>query len=296
MGGLATAVALCPLNAPAASATTQILRLDVDVPALVQTARDNQDIILKLAQQTADAVHLSPTNNMQNWRDWLELARDAAAGDVLLQINQGPVLDVSVQSSKGVVGLDVFTEAVGELSVTVASDKYLPFSLPLLTKRLPVVTDAASAAERAQAVNEAVAPPPFVRWTERTSFDVWHRGWKNGQVAGVLTLGLGSVYAGAYAYYQQAMQKAEQEAEEKRVAAAAKKKAAAKKASSSETTSSKKKKAPEPKKAVVAVKPEVAAAEETATATAVVSSNGSVALAAEPKKKKRKWYTLWLLR
>jgi len=292
VGSLATAVALCPLNAPAASATTQILRVDVDVPALVQTAKDNQDIILKLARQTADAVHLSSPTSSTNWRDWLELARDAAAGDVLLQINQGPVIDVSVQSTKGVVGLDVFTEPVGALSVTVASDKYLPFQLPLLTKRLPVVTDAASATARAQAVNEAIEPPPFVRWTERTGLDFWHRGWKNGQVAGVVSLGLGSVYAGAYAYYQQGMQKAEQEAEDKRVAAAAKKAAAAAK----KTTTSKTKKASEPKKAVAAVQPEVETATATATATVVGSSGFAAVAAAEPIKKKRKWYTLWLLR
>ena len=51
--GIAVMTAL-PLSAHAG----EVIKIDADIPALIQIAKDNKDVVLKLAQQTASAVHI----------------------------------------------------------------------------------------------------------------------------------------------------------------------------------------------------------------------------------------------
>lgn len=281
--GLA-AVAL--LGVPAPAPASQALQVNVDFPALLQVAKDNQDVVKKLALQTASAVKVTgkPDNLIQ-------FVRDAGAGDVILEVNGLPV-DVSLQSEKGVVDVGIWTDKA-DFSFTVSS-QYLP-KLPLLVKRFPAVTDVASAKERETTFEEALAPA--VPLADQTWFDILNRGWTNQQVLGYGSLGLGAAYASTYTYYLKGIQDEEKEAENKRQAAAEKRKAAAKTQQTLETASAEKQ-AKDSKQKGLKVESSTSggAAKEddliplVAKANAV-EANTSSTLADSPKKK-RKWYKL----
>ena len=219
-------VAVTLLGLPAQAPASQALQVDVDFPAILQIAKDNQEVVKKLALQTASAVKVTgkPDNLVQ-------FLRDAGAGDVVLEVNGLP-LDVSLLSEKGVVDVGVWTDKA-DLSFTVSS-QYLP-KLPLLLKRFPAVTDVDSAKEREATFEEALAPA--VPFADQTWFDILDKGWTNQQVLGYGSLGLGAAYATTYAYYLKGIQEEEAEAEKKRQAAAEKRKSAAKSQPKSETSS-----------------------------------------------------------
>lgn len=302
VGGLSL-VALALLGGPAPAPASQALQLEVDFPALLQVARDNQDAVKKLALQSANAVKL--TGKPDNW---IQFVRDAGAGDVIMEVNGLPI-DVSLQSEKGVLDVGVWTDKA-DLSFVVSS-QYLP-KLPLLLKRFPVVTDVESAKEREVAFEEALAPA--VPFSDQTTFDLLGKGWTNQQVLGCLSLGVGAAYASTYAYYWKGIQEQEEKAQKKREAAAEKRKAATGSRSAKQNAQSEKpKKEPKPNE----TKPkEVPAKEETVStanrkvevgkedpviasvsedpsdefAVPVSSNTASV----DPPKKKRKWYKLGL--
>jgi hypothetical protein len=208
--GFACATVMLTSPFPAnAAASAQVIQIEADLPALIQIAKDNVDILKTLAQQSASAVSIrtGPIN-------WLEFARDAAAGDVFVELNGNPI-DISLLSDKGIADAQVST-SVGDLSVTVAS-KYLP-KLPLLSKRIVDISDSAkSVLTTESAVDPSAEEEPQPSWIQITP-----------ELAGGAALGLGVAYGASYAYYIKSGQDEERAAQEKRAtlaaAAAAKKK------------------------------------------------------------------------
>jgi ATP synthase E chain len=196
-----------------AAASAQVIQIEADIPALILVAKDNADVLKRLAQQSASAVSIrtGPIN-------WLEFARDAAAGDVFVELNGNPI-DISLLSDKGIVDAQVST-SVGDLSVSVAS-KYLP-KLPLFSKRVVDISDSANSGPTTESAALAVDPQaeeePSASWIQITP-----------ELAGGAALGLGVAYGASYAYYIKSGQDEERAAQEKRAtlaaAAAAKKKA-----------------------------------------------------------------------
>ena len=232
----AVIVATTSLPISSAHAADEVIQINVNVPALIQIAKDNQDLALKLAQQTAGAVKI--TNYPKSYSNIFNFARDVAAGDVFVQINGFPI-DVSLLSEKGAIDVDVSTE-VGDVSVTFSSD-FLP-KLPFLSKRTissnGAVLDTTSGS-RSNDKNDDVAPTktsvrtraaaaiqstkdvPNVSILDQPFFlDPFQQKWTNQQVLGTTSLGLGVAYASSYAYYIKSI-------EEEEMATAAKKKNAA---------------------------------------------------------------------
>lgn len=193
------------LSSPIATPAAQTLQVHVDLPALIQLAKDNQEVVKKLAFQASSTVHISgkPDNLLQ-------FVRDAAAGDVWLDVNGLPV-DISILSEKGVVSIGLWTEPA-DLNFEVAS-QYLP-KLPLLLKRIPAVLDEGSAIERQEMFDQA--QEPRVSLADQTTFDIFHKGWTDKQVLASTALGLGTSYAASYTYYVNAIQEEERAAELKR--------------------------------------------------------------------------------
>ena len=232
----AVIVATTSLPISSAHAADEVIQINVDVPALIQIAKDNQDLALKLAQQTAGAVKI--TNYPKSYSNLFNFARDVAAGDVFVQINGFPI-DVSLLSEKGAIDVDVSTE-VGDVSVTFSSD-FLP-KLPFLSKRTissnGAVLDTTSGSRsndnnddaastktsvrtRAAAAIQSTKDVPNVSILDQPFFlDPFQQKWTNQQVLGTTSLGLGVAYASSYAYYIKSI-------EEEEMAAAAKKKNAA---------------------------------------------------------------------
>lgn len=201
---------------PLPSAAVEVVRMEADiptVPALIQMAKDNRELALKLAQQAASKIHITrmPSN-------LFEFARDAAAGDLWVEINGFPI-DVSLLSETGAIDVAVSTEK-GDVSLTVAS-KFLP-KLPLLSKRVvPILSvDKATTATTETAterydMKESFLDKPFI-------FDPFHKGWTNLQVLGTGTLVVSASYATSYAYYLKVIEDEETLAREKKAAAAEK--------------------------------------------------------------------------
>lgn len=234
VGGISLAVITAlPFALPAQA--VEVLKIDADVPALVQLAKDNfnKDIALKLAKQTADAVKV--TQFPSGVSDLKEFVRDVAAGDVFIELNGMPV-DVSVLSDKGAIDVGVVTE-LGDISFTVTSP-YLP-KLPFLPKRVVTISsdDATSVLPlRAGAVEatEAAVVPKKPLLDQAFFLDPLNKGWTNLQVLGSASLGLGAAYAGAYGFYVKSGQDEERKSREKKEAFAAKRKAAAKEVAAKE--------------------------------------------------------------
>ena len=232
----AVLVATTSLPISSAHAADEVIQINVNVPALIQIAKDNQDLALKLAQQTAGAVKI--TNYPKSYSNIFNFARDVAAGDVFVQINGFPI-DVSLLSEKGAIDVDVSTE-VGDVSVTFSSD-FLP-KLPFLSKRTissngavldttsgsrsndkndDVASTKTSVRTRAAAAIQSTKDVPNVSILDQPFFlDPFQQKWTNQQVLGTTSLGLGVAYASSYAYYIKSI-------EEEEMAAAAKKKNAA---------------------------------------------------------------------
>lgn len=225
--GLVVATSL-PISAHA----VEVIKIDADFPALIQIAKDNKDLVLKLAQQTAGVVKI--TDYPKSYSNLLNFARDVAAGDVFVEINGIPI-DVSVLSEKGAIDVDLSTE-VGDLSLTASSD-FLP-KLPFLSKRVPSISKAAvetssnaasieeptkvvrtRAAAAIQAANNAkgsMLDQPFF-------LDPFQQGWTVKQILGTTSLGLGIAYASSYAYYIKSQEDEEKAAAEKKKNVTAKK-------------------------------------------------------------------------
>jgi hypothetical protein len=197
---------------PLPAHAVEVVKIDADIPALIQMAKDNKDVAFNLVQQIASAVHISkmPSN-------LVEFARDAAAGDVLVEINGFP-LDISVLSEKGAIDLGISTEQ-GDISFTVSST-YLP-RLPFLSKRVVPISsiDMTSGVDKTSGVDSATVKADFL--------DPLGKGWTNLQVLGSGVLGLGATYAGSYAYYVKVIEDEEAAAREKKAAAVEKKAEAA---------------------------------------------------------------------
>lgn len=224
VGGIGMAVMTAlPLSAHA----VQVVRIDADIPSLIQIAKVNKDVVLKLAQQSASAVSITkwPTN-------LFEFARDAAAGDVFVEINGSPI-DLSLLSELGGIDVGISTEQ-GDISVTLTS-KLLP-KLPFLSKRVvplssvdPTATSATATVTKAAAAVLAESAPKKALLDRPFFLDPLHKGWTNLQVIGSTTLGLGAAYGGAYAYYIKSADEEERASQLKKEAAAAKRKEATKK-------------------------------------------------------------------
>lgn len=223
-----------PISSAHAAAADEVIQINVDVPTLLQIAKDNQDLALKLAQQTAGAIKI--TNYPQSYSNIFNFARDVAAGDVFVQINGFPI-DVSLLSEKGAIDVDVSTQ-VGDVSVTFSSD-YLP-KLPFLSKRtissnVAVLDTSRSRSDEndddaspkkpvrtrtATAIQSATDVPNLSIFDQPFFLDPFEQKWTNQQVLGTTSLGLGVAYASSYAYYVKSL-------EEEEMAATAKKKNAA---------------------------------------------------------------------
>ena len=218
---------------PISAHAVEVIKIDADIPALIQIAKDNKDLALKLAQQTTGVVKI--TDYPKSYSNLLNFVRDVAAGDVYVEINGIPI-DVSLLSEKGAIDVDLFTE-VGDISVTVSSD-ILP-KLPFLSKRVVPVskttvdsspgstesvaeptkavrTKAAAAIQAANNVKGPMLDRPFI-------FDPFQQGWTVKQVLGTTSLGLGLAYASSYAYYVKSIEDEEMAAAEKKKSVAAKK-------------------------------------------------------------------------
>jgi hypothetical protein len=215
---------------PISAHAVEVIKIDADIPALIQIAKDNKDLALKLAQQTAGVVKI--TDYPKSYSNLLNFVRDVAAGDVFVEINGIPI-DVSLLSEKGAIDIDLFTE-VGDISVTVSSD-ILP-KLPFLSKRVVPIsktttdnsnsnsieeptkvvrTRAAAAIQAANNAKGSMLDRPFI-------IDPFQQGWTVKQVLGTTSLGLGLAYASSYAYYVKSLEEEEMAAAEKKKNAAAK--------------------------------------------------------------------------
>jgi hypothetical protein len=298
------------LTAADAIPPPEVIRIQADIPALFQVAKNNKDVLLKVAQESNDAVKISkfPDNLVQ-------FARDAAAGDVLLNVNGIPI-DVSLLSEKGGIDINLSTEK-GDVSLTLTSP-YLP-KLPLFSKRIVPLTKEGIAVEeverletaKAFVVNEAKDKElkvkddtPFIY--QVSSLDVFNRGWTNQNVIGWTGLPIGTAYVTAYYTYLDEQEKAEQEsaakakaAAEKRkkdaAVAAAKKKSAAKikEAEEKETQAKKRFTILTPEEAAVAaiLERDEAAVKDLPQEFYVPTSNAFIS----KKKTRRRWYMLWLV-
>lgn len=199
---------LAPFHALAVP--SEIVKIDVDAPKLIEIAKSNKDAALELIKQASGAVTVSKPSNLLNF------VRDAAAGDVLAEINGSPI-DVSLMVKKGVIDLAINTE-VGDISLTFASP-LIP-RIPLLEKRIPPVA--------------SVPPVDTVKSTQSTSDEIipstvatpsfWEQefidGYSYKQVVGWGSLVLGAIYGVSYAYYEQSIAEEEVRAAEKKKAAA----------------------------------------------------------------------------
>jgi len=230
--GLALATGAVPLS-PANA--VEVIKIDADIPALIQIAKDNKDVALKLAQQTVGVVKIS--DYPKSYGNIINFARDVAAGDVYVQLNGNPI-DVSLLSEKGALDIDLSTE-FGDVSVTLTSS-YLP-KFPFLSKRVveipkevatastvdtssttestkPVRTRAAAALQAANQKVPLLDRPMFV--------DPFQNTWTLKQILGTTSLGLGVAYASSYAYYIKSIEDEEKAMADKKKQAAAKAKAA----------------------------------------------------------------------
>jgi hypothetical protein len=241
LGSVSTVAAATTLCLPVSAHAVEVIKIDADIPALIQIAKDNKDVVLKLAQQTAGVVKI--TDYPKSYSNVLNFVRDVAAGDVFVEINGIPI-DVSLLSEKGAIDVDLFTE-VGDISVTVSSD-ILP-KLPFLSKRVVPLSkappvDTTSNSDSVVTVETITKPPVRTRAAaaiqaannEKGSmfdrifmFDPFQQGWTVKQVLGTTSLGLGIAYASSYAYYVRSIEEEELAAAEKKKNAAAKKKAVA---------------------------------------------------------------------
>lgn len=216
VGGI-LAAALLPVSAHA----VEVIKVEADFPALIQVAKDNKGILLKLAQESYSAIRIPtlPSN-------LVEFARDAAAGDVFVEINGYPV-DLSLVSEKGLLDVGISTSQ-GDISLTISS-KYLP-RLPFLAKRNSVTTTTKTASDRTATPNAnsdstSAAAATNVRSKSPTIFDQldpfffldpFQQGWTNLQVLGLSTLGVGASYAASYYYYVKSGEEEERAAQAKR--------------------------------------------------------------------------------
>jgi hypothetical protein len=216
-GGIIVAVMTAlPLSAQG----VEVVKIDADMPALIQLAKENKDVVLQLAKRASSAVTISqlPSN-------WVEFARDAAAGDAFVEINGVPV-DFSLLSEKGAVDVGISTEQ-GDFSFTVTS-KLLP-KLPFLSKRVVPVSEAVDATgvrttavvTRAAAALQAESTPKQVSLPMLPN--PLQQGWTTTQLISSAALGLGASYVASYAYYIKSAEDEEREAMEKKQAAALKK-------------------------------------------------------------------------
>jgi hypothetical protein len=231
--GLMLATGTVPLS-PAQAA--EVIKVDADIPALIQIAKDNKDTAWKLAQQTAGAVKIS--DYPKSYANIINFARDVAAGDVFVQLNGAPI-DISLLSDKGALDIDLSTE-FGDLSLTVTSS-YLP-KLPFLSKRvvsIPSETAGTSAVDTSTATESTkpvrtraaaallAASQPKVPLLDRPVFvDMFENTWTVKQILGTTSLGLGVAYASSYAYYIKSIEDEEKAMAEKKRKAATKAKAA----------------------------------------------------------------------
>lgn len=185
---------------PLTSNAIEVIKIDADIPAMVQIAKDNKELVLKIAKQAASAVHISkfPTN-------LVEFARDAAAGDAFVEINGYPI-DISLLSGKGAIDVSLSTEN-GDLSLTISST-YLP-KLPFLSKRVVPLPTNAGVVEVEEGPRISLLEQPFF-------LDPLQKGWTNLQVLGTTTLALGTAYATSYAYYIKSGEDEEKAAAEKK--------------------------------------------------------------------------------
>jgi hypothetical protein len=200
---------------PLSAQALEVIKIDADIPALIQIAKDNKDIALKLAQQTASAVKI--TDYPKSYLNLFNFARDAAAGDIFAQINGLPI-DVSLLSEKGAIDVGVSTE-LGDISLTVTS-KFLP-KLPFLSKRVtPLSTAVDDNSVEPSMVDKKVKSESKGSVMERPFFfGPFHQGWSVQQVLGTTSLGLGIAYASSYAYYIKSIEDEEKViAEKKKVA------------------------------------------------------------------------------
>jgi hypothetical protein len=207
---LGVITSLAPFHAVAVP--SDIVKIEVDAPKVIEIAKSNRDATLELIKQASGAVTISKPSNLLNF------VRDAAAGDILAEINGSPI-DVSFMVKKGVADLAINTE-VGDISLTFASP-LIP-NIPLLEKRIPAVTSGAP--KEPPKSTQLISDDKIPSTTAMQSF--WDRDFVNGysykQVAGWGTLGLGAIYGVSYAYYEQSLAEEEAKSAEKKKAAAEK--------------------------------------------------------------------------
>jgi hypothetical protein len=278
--GLALATGSVPLS-PAQA--VEVIKVDADIPALIQIAKDNKDTAWKLAQQTAGVVKIS--DYPKSYANIINFVRDVAAGDVFVQLNGAPI-DISLLSEKGALDIDLSTE-YGDVSLTVTSG-YLP-KLPFLSKRavsLPTeaaevsTADASTATEstkpirtRAAAALQAASQPKVPLLDRPVFVDPFQNTWTVKQILGTTSLGLGVAYASSYAYYVKSIEDEEKAMADKKKQAAAKAKAvASKKAEAPSVTEIGKPQTPPPASEEVPAK--VASKTTTKTETKASSSTG----------------------
>jgi hypothetical protein len=196
---------------PSPSSQVALVNVQIDANGLQRFVWDNRDELVGLVRRGLAAANLR-IEWPSAW-NWVDLARDALGGDVLLNVNGVPV-DVSILSQRGGVDLAVISDQ-GDLSLTIAS-QYLP-KLPLLEKNkadIPVTPEAVAEYRATRlAVAQRGAPPLFF-WDDVSLLDyVFHQGWTNGQVLGSTALAIGYVYFAAKTVYDYEIRKANREAQ-----------------------------------------------------------------------------------